>query len=181
MSRGRCRRTLPGLALAAIAALGAAAGATAQTPVAGKPCQDVEHRQFDFWVGRWDVFVPSGKRAGENRIEVIADGCALLEQWTGTRGVTGKSLNIYDASDRRWHQTWVDSGGTLLMLTGGFVEGRMVMSMSGPSPSDASKTLQQRITWTPSGDGSVHQLWESSADDGRTWTVLFDGHYVRAP
>jgi len=27
----------------------------------------------------------------------------------------------------------------------------------------------------------VRQLWESSSDGGRTWTVLFDGHYVRVP
>ena len=83
-----------------------------------KPCQSSEHRQFDFWVGQWDVFATSGKKVGENRIELIADGCALLEQWTGNGGVTGKSLNIYDTIDRRWHQTWVDNGGTLLMLAG---------------------------------------------------------------
>src|SRR5450432_1498284 len=86
-----------------------------------KPCAAVEHHQFDFWVGTWNVFAPSGKKVGENRIEVIADGCALLEQWTGNGNVTGKSLNIYDTSDSRWHQTWVDNGGTLLMLAGGLV------------------------------------------------------------
>jgi len=30
------------------------------------------------------------------------------------------------------------------------------------------------------GDGSVRQLWELSNDAGATWTVLFDGRYVRA-
>lgn len=183
MARRRCRRrNFVAAAVATLALLGHAGGAIAQTPpVAAKSCQAVEHRQFDFWVGRWDVFVPSGKKAGENRIELIADGCALLEQWTGTGGVTGKSLNIYDASDRRWHQTWVDSSGTLLMLTGGFVDRSMVMSMSGPSVTDPKATVQQRITWTPAADGTVRQLWESSSDEGRTWTVLFDGRYVRAP
>ena len=41
--------------------------------------------------------------------------------------------------------------------------------------------MQQRITWTPASDGSVRQLWELSSDAGKTWTVLFDGRYVRAP
>jgi hypothetical protein len=27
----------------------------------------------------------------------------------------------------------------------------------------------------PGKDGSVRQLWESSADGGRTWTTVFDG------
>ncbi|MGZ8260819.1 MAG: hypothetical protein ACXWUL_09755 [Caldimonas sp.] len=179
----RHRRVHAVLGLAVtIAALALPHGAAAQTPfVPGKSCQTVEHRQFDFWVGHWNVFVPSGKKAGENRIEVIADGCALLEQWSGGGGVTGKSLNIYDPHDRRWHQTWVDNSDTLLMLTGGFVGRSMVMSMTGPSPSDPKLTVQQRITWTPAADGTVRQLWESSSDDGRTWTVLFDGRYVRVP
>jgi hypothetical protein len=159
--------------------------ATSTTPVAGqtppaKPCQAVEHRQFDFWVGRWDVFAPSGKKVGENRIELIADGCALLEQWSGNGGVTGKSLNIYDSSDGRWHQTWVDNGGTHLVLAGGLIDRSMVMSMSAPSPTDPKTTVLQRITWTPASDQSVRQLWESSADAGKTWTTLFDGRYVRA-
>lgn len=166
--------------VAAVALVGAVGRAHAQAP-ASRACQAIEHRQFDFWIGRWDVYGPAGKKVGENRIEAIADGCALLEQWTGNGGVTGKSLNIYDASDRRWHQTWVDSSGTLLVLTGGLVDGSMVMSAAGPSPTDPTKTVQQRITWTPAADGSVRQLWESSADGGRTWTVLFDGRYVRAP
>ncbi|HEY2558296.1 MAG TPA: hypothetical protein VGI48_01135 [Caldimonas sp.] len=178
-----CRRRI-----AVVAAVIAAGGwvsnpgvAYAQATVTGTSCQSVEHRQFDFWVGHWEVYVPSGKKAGENRIQVIADGCALLEEWSGGGGVTGKSLNIYDTGDRHWHQTWVDNSGTLLMLTGGFAERSMVMAMTGPSPIDPAKTVQQRITWTPAADGSVRQLWESSVDAGRTWTVLFDGRYVRVP
>jgi hypothetical protein len=57
----------------------------------------------------------------------------------------------------------------------------MVMSMSGPSATDPKATVQQRIPWTPAADGTVRQLWESTSDEGRTWTVLFDGRYVRAP
>src|SRR5512141_670707 len=114
--------------LATLSALVATGGANAQTTAPTRPCEGVEHRQFDFWIGRWDVFLPSGKKAGENRIEAIADGCALLEQWSGSGGFNGKSLSIYDGGDQRWHQTWVDNGGTLLVLAGGVVDGRMVLS-----------------------------------------------------
>jgi len=37
----------------------------------------------------------------------------------------------------------------------------------------------QRIAWSVNDDGSVRQLWESTADGGVTWTVQFDGKYVR--
>jgi len=39
------------------------------------------------------------------------------------------------------------------------------------------KPQRQRITWTPNHDGNVRQLWESSDDDGKTWTTAFDGIY----
>jgi hypothetical protein len=168
--------------LGSVAVVLAAASAFAQSlpSPATQPCESSEHRQFDFWVGQWDVFGPAGKKVGENRIEAIADGCALLEQWTGNGGVTGKSLNIYDTIDRRWHQIWVDNSGTLLMLAGQLIDRSMVMSMTGPSPTDPKATVTQRITWTPASDGSVRQLWELSSDAGKTWTVLFDGRYLRA-
>ena len=126
--------SLRAAALLLLALVAVSADAQSLPGPPAKPCESSEHRQFDFWVGHWDVFGPAGKKVGENRIELIADGCALLEQWTGNGGVTGKSLNIYDAVDRRWHQTWVDNSGTLLMLAGGLVERSMVMSMTGPSP-----------------------------------------------
>ena len=42
-----------------------------------------EARQFDFWAGDWDVTSPDGQPAGTNRIEAIAGGAGLLENWTG--------------------------------------------------------------------------------------------------
>ena len=153
----------------------------AQSPPAPAPpaCQTAEYRQFDFWVGAWDIYLPDGQKAGENRIEPISEGCALLEHWSGRGGFTGKSLNIYDRDDKRWHQTWVDSSGGLLMIAGSLVDKRMVLSSESASPGAAAGKVQQRIAWTPNDDGSVRQLWESSADAGKTWTVAFDGKYVR--
>jgi len=135
------------------------------------PCSAAEHHQFDFWIGHWDVFLPNGNKAGENRIESVEGGCALLEQWSGARGSTGKSLNIYDALRRIWHQTWVDSTGGLLVLEGHWTDGHMVLSSSAPPI--------QRITWSPQADGSVRQLWESSKDGGKSWSTAFDGKYIK--
>lgn len=151
----------------------------AQTPAAPPAaCRSAEYRQFDFWIGTWNVFLPGGQMAGENRVEAIHDGCALLESWRGRGGTTGNSLNSYDRSDKQWHQTWVDNSGTLLMISGGLV-GRSMVLASAPAGNEASPALMQRITWTPNDDGSVRQLWESSSDAGQTWTVQFDGRYVR--
>ncbi|MEJ8567105.1 hypothetical protein [Elongatibacter sediminis] len=142
------------------------------------PCSDPAYRQFDFWIGEWNV-TSNGQPAGTNRIRKIHGGCALEENWqgAGAGGISGSSFNIYDQANERWHQTWVDAGGTLLQIDGGLNGGAMVMSGERPSP-DGSGRSTHRITWTPNPDGTVRQLWEASRD-GQTWSVLFDGLYTR--
>src|SRR5918995_5108174 len=104
-----------------------AAQETAPT-AAPKACAAPEHRQFDFWIGEWEVTTPNGAPAGRNRIESILDGCALRESWTGAKGGSGNSYNAYDRQTRRWHQTWVDNGGLVLRLDGVFADGKMILS-----------------------------------------------------
>ena len=41
----------------------------------------------------WDVTLPDGKRAGNNRIEPILGGCVLRESWAGATGGIGTSYN----------------------------------------------------------------------------------------
>jgi hypothetical protein len=139
-------------------------------------CSSAEHRQFDFWVGDWTV-TAGGKTAGTNRIESVMQGCALLEHWTSGRGGHGTSLNFYDRRTKAWSQAWIDEGGNALQLAGTFADGKMVLA-STPRKTDDGVD-QQRITWSKNADGSVRQLWESSSDGGKSWTVAFDGTYTR--
>ena len=156
----------------------AAATPSAQTPAPAPrtDCSAPEHRQFDFWMGSWDVTV-QGKPAGTNRIESDLKGCVLVEHWTAARGGRGTSLNFYDRDTRRWHQTWMDDQGNALRLTGALRDGRMVLESTPQRQADGT-TVVQRITWSREADGSVRQMWEQSADT-KTWTTLFDGRYAR--
>jgi len=142
-------------------------------------CTAPEYRQFDFWVGEWSVTVPSGKVAGTNRIESILGGCALQEHWSGSQGGSGTSLNMWNSTDSTWRQVWIDASGSLLELSGALKGNQMVLSGRATGPGGG--TVLNRITWTPVGEGKVRQLWESSSDDGTTWTVQFDGLYARQP
>lgn len=153
--------------------------AKATPPAATRPCTAPEFHQFDFWIGTWEVRTPDGKIAGTNRIEPILDGCVLQETWRGAKGLQGSSLNMYHPATKRWHQTWMDQQGTLLLLDGTFRDGAMVMTGEAPSSSRPGTTASQRITWTPASDGSVRQLWETSDDGGKTWSTVFDGRYTR--
>lgn len=161
------------------AAPGEAPASASAGPAPPRPCAAAEHRQFDFWLGDWDVATADGKAAGRNRITRIAGGCALHEDWTGRGGFTGQSLNAWNARTRRWQQTWLDSSGGRLDLEGSWREGAMVLEGREPHPKTAGATLRHRITWTPNADGSVRQHWQTSEDDGRTWATAFDGRYTR--
>ena len=165
--------------LAAASAALLACHAMAQTPPTPPVCTAAEHRQFDFWIGRWDVFTPDGKKAGDNHIEAIDGGCALIERWRGNGGFTGTSLNSWDAQARRWRQHWIDNQGSLLQLAGALEGVSMVLASSGPDPGKPGATLRQRIRWTPLADGAVRQHWETSTDDGAPWATAFDGRYVK--
>ena len=154
--------------------------AMAQTPAAKPPaCAATEHRQFDFWIGRWDVFTADGKKAGENLIEPIEGGCVLQERWRGNGDFSGTSLNSWNADTKQWHQHWVDNQGGLLRLAGTLEGRRMLLASAQPHPTKPGATQRHRIGWTPLPDGDVRQLWESSDDDGATWVTAFDGRYVR--
>ncbi len=165
--------------LVALVAIGLPSAPRAQTPASPPPARDCsapEHRQFDFWIGTWNV-TSQGKPAGTNRIEADLKGCALVEHWQSASGSRGTSLNFYDRTSRSWHQAWMDEQGNALRLEGGLRDGRMVMHSTPVSGTSSTKTIH-RLTWSPEPDGSVRQLWESTTD-GKTWSVVFDGRYVK--
>ncbi len=154
------------LVLAGIARLGAQSPAPA------------ESHQFDFWLGEWQVIRPDGQPAGTSRIESIAGGCGLLENWTGAAGGNGKSLNAWNSVRKQWQQFWIGNDGSVLETAGGLdAQGRMVLT--GEHATSAGARVLERITWTPNPDGSIRQLWDQSTDAGQTWRVVFDGRYVR--
>ena len=139
-----------------------------------------EAHQFDFWIGRWDVFGPAGRHVGSNVIEPVCGGRVLRESWSGLGDVFGTSLNSWDPYRGRWHQTWMDSSGSTLLLSGGLQDGAMILEGEAPNEADPTRTQRHRITWTPSADGAeVRQYWQASDDGGESWSVAFDGRYRR--
>ena len=145
-------------------------------PGVSEACTEPAHRQFDFWGGDWDVRNPAGQLVGTNRIEIILGGCALAETWTSAGPHRGVSINFYDESTARWHQTWIGNDGQALYLDGSVQEGEMVLQGTGVARDGTKRS--ERITWTPNADGSVRQHWEISTD-GAEWRTVFDGKYVR--
>lgn len=142
-----------------------------------KPCMfSAQARQFDFWVGEWEVFNLAGQKVGTNTIQMFAEGCGVMENWTDTVGGSGKSINYYDASTGKWYQHWIGHGGGALRYAGNFKEN--AMRFEGETVAAGKKTLQ-KLTFFKLDENTVRQLAEISADDGKTWTVSYDFKYVR--
>lgn len=133
--------------------------------------------QFDFWIGRWDVFDKSGKLLGTNVISKREGGHLLVEKWQGETGVTGTSMNYYDPEHERWKQTWVDSKGSIIELVGSVIDGKV--KMSGRFVNRQGHSELSRMTIIPMPNGQVQQLIEKSDDDGDSWETYFEGTYVR--
>lgn len=135
------------------------------------------HRQFDFWLGDWEVRDGEGKLGGHNRITAEQQGCVLEEQWRSVQGGTGQSLNYYDPDSGQWRQLWLDAGASIIDISGGLVDGSMVLE--GSIYYLASKTEKPfRGTWTLLADGRVRQFFQEQDAEGN-WQTWFEGFYRR--
>ena len=152
--------------------------AAMNSPIAAFPtqsaasCASAEYRQFDFWLGDWDVFEFTGTaKVAHVRVERVLDGCALREQYEDGTGLKGESLSIYDSSRGVWHQSWFTNRGQLLAIEGEFRQGEMVLK--GADRTSAGKERLVRGTWR-AVKGGVRETAVRSTDGGKTWQPWFD-------
>ena len=136
-----------------------------------------EAKQFDFFIGEWNAFNPQGRSVGSTVIQLIANGCGVLENWRDAFGNEGKSINFYDAADHKWHQYWMGSNGLPLRYSGVYRDGAIRYD-GEPSVTNGVKTIS-RLTFFKLDENTVRQLAENSTDDGKTWQVGYDFKYLR--
>ena len=168
--------------LAAILIAAAAQGAQPVQPATPPPrppaCATPEHRQFDFWVGYWDVYPANGERMiAHSLIERRYAGCAIRENWLPLGREGGGSYSAWRPGERRWRQTWVDSGGSWVEFFGGMQGEAMVLTGEWAGVNGPGTTALVRMTYTSEPGGVVRQLGESSTDGGTTWSPAWDYYY----
>ncbi|MEO6391084.1 MAG: tetratricopeptide repeat protein [Pyrinomonadaceae bacterium] len=141
------------------------------------PCTTVpEYRQFDFWVGDWEVQGPMGNPPASSKIESIIGTCVIFENYTNGP-YAGKSFSYYDATINKWRQTWVDNAGGSSYFIGEFKDG--VLRFEGESHARNAPASKIKMTFFFLGPDKVRQMGESLAADGKTWTVSYDLTYTR--
>ncbi|MDH3647340.1 MAG: hypothetical protein OER80_11255 [Gammaproteobacteria bacterium] len=143
------------------------------------PCEKGDkYDEFDFWLGTWDVYTGNAQKAGTNNISRAENGCVLVELWTGTSGVTGRSLNYYDPNKDKWRQHWVSATGLLIDIEGNLVDGSMVLEGKVFYP-NTGLVADFRGTWTLLDDGRVRQFFEQHDAETGAWNSWFEGFYER--
>lgn len=100
-----------------------------------------------------------------------------MENWTSANGRGGKSMNFWDVNRGKWRQVWVADVGGSLDYEGEFRDG--AMRFEGWTLAPSGGRVLQKLTFFAIHRDTVRQLFESSADSGRTWRPGFDGRYVR--
>ena len=149
------------------------------------PCTtDPVYRQFDFWIGEWDVYAKNGKKAGDSKIDLILDSCIILENWKSanvSQGVyyAGKSFNTYNSTSKQWQQTWVDNvGGSTEFLEGHFENNKMILQTK-PFQFSKDTVAVRRLTFYNLDVNKVRQHGEISKNGGRTWSTEYELEYRR--
>jgi len=159
--------------------LGLSASTLAQENAPANPCEAAEEfKEFDFWVGEWEVRTADGKLAGRNSIKSTQKGCVLLENWTGVSGGKGMSINYLDKTTDEWVQIWNSEGGSQINIRGGLTADGMRLAGNIHYVANG-KTALFRGLWTQLDDGRVRQFFEQSNDEGKTWVPWFEGFYTR--
>lgn len=142
-----------------------------------------EASQFDFWLGNWkctgEAVAADGTRSkteAENEIKKILGGKVVEENFT-MGSFVGRSHSVYDATAGLWRQTWVDNSGSYIALTGKFEDGTMTLTTI---PSVATPKRVQRMVFSKISKESFEWDWETSTDNGETWSLSWHLRYTRA-
>lgn len=90
-------------------------------------CNAGEARQFDLWIGEWDIkqqiLQADGtwlKSHAKSKVSRALEGCALVEAWEGNvlffwegmqrpELLRGMSVRAYDSAKKKWVIYWMDT------------------------------------------------------------------------
>jgi hypothetical protein len=134
-------------------------------------------RQFDFWLGEWDLAWGDGEH-GTNSIYLDFDDRVIVESFDGRPSIElqGMSVSTYDEQSGCWRQTWVDSNGTYLAFRGEYRNG--CMDMRARREVEGRPALM-RMLWSDIRHDSLTWQWQRSFDRGGSWETLWLIAYTR--
>jgi hypothetical protein len=153
-------------------------------------CESAEAKQFDFWLGNWNIKQKILKADGswfeskaKTRVTKILDGCAVQENWEGEvqffwegmqkpEKIKALSVRSFDVKTEIWKINWMDTRNPQFStFEGNFANGkgeffRKVVGENG-------KETIIRITFSDIKSNSVRWDLAVSSDNGKTFITLW--------
>lgn len=144
------------------------------------PCAAPEFRQFDFWVGDWDVAsAKDGVHRGTSHVSREMGDCVVWENWASAGNpYFGKSYNTYNVNLKRWEQYWVDNAAGVIFFHGDLKDNVMDY-WTDDVPQTGGGALRRHLQFFNLGPDKVRQFSQGSTDAGKTWHVEYDLTYTR--
>lgn len=155
------------------------------------PCTG-PYRDFDFWIGEWDVLNRNRPDTesrwydtglATDRVYPIAAGCGIVEHWRGDaygEFIEGFSLRSFNPNSGQWELAllWPSDGQPRFgVLTGGFRHNRGEFFSRGITP--AGDTTFTRFTFSDITPETVRWQDGTSADGGRSWSSTWIMEFTR--
>jgi len=174
----------------AIAVLGALVALAAPPARAAAPCSSAHAREFDFWLGDWEIRQKILRADGSwlelparTSVSSTLDGCALIEHWRGEvqffwegmekpERIEGLSVRSWDAGKQRWSIHWMDTRSPQFgePYVGSFRAGRGEFFREFES---GGEKRVGRISFSDIGPDSVDWSLAISRDGRKTWQPVW--------
>ena len=153
-------------------------------------CDSPEARQFDFWIGDWNIKQKMLQNDGswisldaKTSVKKILNGCALEEYWKGevkyfwsgmnnSKYIEAISIRYFDTKKMKWHIQWIDNSNLVMGpgFDGNFENGKGVFY----SETVTAKGKQiSRIIFSDIKKNSVLWKLSISRDEGKIWIDIW--------
>ena len=144
-------------------------------------CEDTKgFDEWDFWVGEWKVYTNDEDRThvGTNSITKHYANCLIKETWVDIQGNGGFSVNFFNPVRSQWRQVWISNGYSIDYTGGLNPQGQMVLE-GEIDGYQTNKSTRFRGIWSAEDNGDVIQRFETFDAESDSWTLWFEGRYVR--
>jgi len=170
------------LLFASLVAAGFATQAFAQAPPAPGP----EHKLLAEAAGTWDCTIKMAGVEGESKATSVSKmelgGLWLVTDFSGDMGgmkYSGKGLDGYDATKKKFIGVWADSmGGSPMVMEGDYDKEKKTLTMIGEGPDMTGATVKWKGVTTHADKDHQTFTMSTIGDDGKE-NLMMTIEYVR--